>query len=202
MTIIRLSPSGPPITNSGGGPLEFGPGARLRLEEAVSTMGGSQAIPTDAPEFAVISPGGFTPAGDDPIVLTLNNPKEGLRYRANLALDISSNSTNTEGEIVLYLDTSVDGGTTWTNQAKNVHSTPININETADQHGFRPVQVWLPLTLGSDLGVDESVPSPSLKLRARAQQTIDAGMQVNSEPTATGVSGMNGTIHIELEECF
>src|SRR6187549_359038 len=66
MTAIRLSPSGPVIGNTEGGPLSFGPGARLRLSEANSVMGGSLALPT-VPD--VISPDGF---GDiDAIVLTL-----------------------------------------------------------------------------------------------------------------------------------
>ena len=60
---IRLSPSGP-IIGKGGSP---GPGARLRLTEATSTMGGTLDIPTVP---GVIGPGGFgTPAA---LVLTLD----------------------------------------------------------------------------------------------------------------------------------
>ena len=66
MTDIRLSPSGPII----GKATSPGPGARLRLTEATSVMGGSQAIPS-VPD--VISPDGF--AVPNPLVLTLDAPK-------------------------------------------------------------------------------------------------------------------------------
>ncbi len=190
---IRLSPSGPIIGKAN----SFGPGARLRLTEATSVMGGSQSIPT-VPD--VISPDGF---GDpDALVLTLDAPKQALHYRANLALDVINTETNPGGEVVLYLDVSIDGGTTFTNRAKNAH---LIDGKTTDAEA-RQMQVWLPLTLGSDLGISDVSPPASIKLRARANQTVgSSSLVVSSLATSHGgspVSGLNGTIHMELEECL
>jgi hypothetical protein len=190
---IRLSPSGPIIGKAGSG----GAGARLRLTEATSTMGGSQAIPT-TPD--VIGPDGFgAPAA---LVLTLDAPKEKLNYRATLSLDVVNTSTNEGGEVVLYLDVSLDGGLNYTNRAKNVHI----INSTVTDTEGRSMEVWLPLTLGSVLGISDATPPPSIKLRARANQVGGpATLFVNSPATSSGgsppVSGLNGSIHMELEEC-
>jgi len=192
-TPIRLSPSGPII----GKATSPGPGARLRLTEATSTMGGSQAIPT-TPD--VISPGGF--GSPSALVLTLDAPKETLQYRANLALDVTNGATGTGGEVVLYLDVSLDGGTTYTNRAKNAHV----INAGLGNVEGRQMQVWLPLTLGSALGVSDAVPPASIKLRARANQVVGTtDLAVSSLATSDGgtpVDGLNGTIHMELEECL
>jgi len=188
---IRLSPSGP-IIGKGTSP---GPGARLRLTEATSVMTGSLAIP---PMADVIGPDGFDAPAE--LVLTLDAPKEHLHYRANLSLDVVNTSTNEGGEVVLYLDVSVDGGSTYTNHAKNTHL----INTSPEQLEARPMQVWLPLTLGSALGVNDASHPPSIKLRARAQQVV-GGCNVNSAATSGGsmpVTDLNGTIHLELEECL
>jgi len=192
-TPIRLSPSGPII----GKATSPGPGARLRLTEATSTMGGSQAIPT-VPD--VISPGGF--GSPSALVLTLDAPKEIHQYRANLALDVTNSATGTGGEVVLYLDVSIDGGTTYTNRAKNAHVVNAGLGSVEG----RQMQVWLPLTLGSALGVSDATPTPSIKLRARANQVVGTtDLAVSSLATSDGgtpVDGLNGTIHMELEECL
>lgn len=199
--LIRQSPSGPVIANSGGGPLEFGPGARLRLTEGQVVMGGSQAIPA-SPD--VIGPDGF---GDpDATVLTLSAPKEALQYRAKLSLDVVNLVTNAPAEVVLYLDTSVDGGTVYTNRAKCVHVlSSINTGGVSGVVWERHIDVYLPLILGTSLGVDDSAPTANLKLRARANTPVGAA-NVSSLGTSGGggsaVTGCNGTIHIELEECF
>lgn len=195
-TQVRLSPSGPIIGKVHvPGP---GPGARIRLAEVTSTMGGSQAIPS-APD--VIGPDGFgAPAA---LILTLDAPKEALRYRATLALDVRNTATSPGGEVVLYLDVSIDGGTTYANRAKNVHS--VNSTHTEFPEA-RQMQVWLPLTLGSALGVSDATPPASIKLRARANQVVgSSAVEVDSHATSGGgspVSDLNGTIHMELEECL
>lgn len=194
---VRLSPSGPVLTNDSGGPFQPGTGARLRLVEASTVMGGSQAVPA---EPDVISPDGF---GDpDALVLTLLSPKEALNYRANLVLDVINTSTNATGEIVLYLDVSVDGGATYTNRAKNVHLVGADVVPAE----ARQVQLNLSMTSGASLGVDDSVPSPSIKLRARANAPLGTHLFVSSLGTSDGggsaVANLDGTIHMELEECF
>lgn len=190
---IRLSPSGPIIGKAN----SSGPGARLRLTEALSVMGGTQGIPT-IPD--VISPDGFNVG--NPLVLTLDAPKAALRYRAHLSLDVINLSTNVGGEVVLYLDVSVDGGTSYTNRAKNMHI----INSTFGAIEGRQMQLWLPLTPGSVLGVNDAPPTASIKLRARANQTVGSpSIAVSSSSTTNGaapVTELNGTIHMELEECL
>jgi len=192
---IRLSPSGP-IIGKATTPSP-GPGARIRLTEATSIMGGSQAIPT-VPD--VISPQGF--GGFPPLVLTLDNPKEALHYRANLSLDVVNTATSPGGEVLLFLDVSIDGGTTYTKQAANAHI----INSAPSNPEGRQMQVWLPLTLGSALGISDTSPPPSIKLRARASQISPPSLPaVSSLGTSDGdsrVIGLNGTIHMELEECL
>ncbi|MEI9939263.1 MAG: hypothetical protein WDO69_18740 [Pseudomonadota bacterium] len=136
-------------------------------------------------------------------MLTLDAPKEALSYRANLALDVRNTATSPGGEVVLYLDVSIDGGTTYTNRAKNVHA----INSTiTDQVEARQMQVWLPLVLGSALGISDATPPASIKLRARANQAVGSdAVQVISQAISGGVtpvSELNGTIHMELEECL
>ncbi len=205
MTRIRLAPSGPEIANGDGGFFDPGPGARLRLSEAISPMGGSAAIPTEDEETNIISALGFATPPNAPISVTLDNPSPGLRYRAKLTLDVANESTNILGRVVLYLDTSVDGGATWDEQAIGGHE--IGAAQTGSIAEPRQCEAWIPLTLGSDLGVVTSpAPSPSIMLRARAlnhggegapQLLVDA-----LEDFPGGPSGLQGSIHLELEECF
>lgn len=193
---VRLSPSGPVLANDDGGPFQPGAGARLRLAESTIVMGGSQAVPA---EPDVISPDGF---GDpDALVLTLASPKEALNYRASLVLDVINTSTNANGEVVLYLDVSTDGGSTYVNRAKNVHVVGADVA----QHFARQVQLNLSMLSGADLGVDDSTPTATIKLRARANAPVGTLLFVSSLPTSGGgspVSGLDGTIHMQLEECF
>lgn len=192
---IRLSPSGPII----GKATTPGPGARLRLTEATSPMGGSQSIPS-TPE--VVNSDGF--GGSTPVLLTLDAPKAALHYRANLALDVINASTSDGGEVVLYLEVSIDGGTTFTTRAKNAHV--INVTENESDVEARQMQVWLPQILGSDLGINDNAPPASIKLRARAQRVQGSDALLVSSEAASGggspVSDLNGSIHMELEECL
>ena len=191
-TPIRLSPSGPVIGKIG----TPGPGARIRLTEATSVMGGIQQIPS-VPD--VISPTGF--GSPTALVLTLDAPKEALRYRANLSLDVRNTTTGPGNEVVLYLDVSLDGGTTYTNLAKNSHV----INGSITGVVGRQMQVWFPLVLGSTLGIHDATPPASIKLRARANQVLTPDVEVNSVSSTGGVppvTDLNGTIHMELEECL
>ena len=196
---VRYSPSGAVISNSGGGPFTPGSGARLRLVEANSTMGGSLAVPVSP---TIISPAGFLDTSA--IVLTLDGPKAALKYRANLSLDVQNPTTIVEAQVVLYLDTSIDGGTTWVNQVKSMHV----VVGTSSTKFARNCGVFLPLTLGSVLGVvDSPTPTTNLKLRARAGMPLGTlgDLLVNAPATSSGgspITGLAGTIHMELEEAF
>ncbi len=195
---IRYAPSGAVISNNDGGGLKPGSGMRLRLVEAMTIMGGSLAVPAVA---AVVGPDGF--AVDTATVLTLDLPKDGLKYRAKLSLDLINTTTNVPAQVVLYLDTSLDGGTTWSNRARSMH---VVSPDSLTLQGARNCDIYLPLTLGGDLGIDDAVPTPSIKLRARANLPLGtAGDVVASSAAASGgtsVTSLNGTIHMELEECF
>jgi hypothetical protein len=173
-------------------------------------MTGTLAVP-ECP--AVISPNGF---GDsNAMTLTLDAPTANYRYRANLSLDIVSSATASGGVVVLYLDTSVDNGATFTNRAANSHQINTGIDSEHSGHPAegRQVQIWMPLTPGSHLGVDNTTPPPSILVRSRAQLISGNAGEVevfsNAEEAGDGhgdcseqVSGLNGTIHMELEECF
>lgn len=200
MTAIRLSPSGPVIGNTDGGPLSFGPGARLRLVEANSIMGGSLALPT-VPD--VISPAGFGDPGA--IVLTIPKPKAEYQYRATLALDIQNTATNAGGEAVLFLDLSIDGGTTYVNFVKNSHLVKSGVlGDASAQNLSRQCQIWLPLITGAGVGVVTDT-TPSIKLRARALAAVGNPILLVNSPASSGgivTTGLAGTIHMELEECF
>ena len=116
-------------------------------------------------------------------MLTLDAPKEVLQYRVNLALDVTNSATGTGGEVVLYLDVSIEGGMTYTNRAKNSHVTNAGFG-TAEG---RQMQVWLPLTPGSSLGVSDAAPPANIKLRARANQVVGTtDLAVSSLATSDG----------------
>jgi len=199
MSKVRLAPSGPPILNEAGGALEFGRGARLRLAEAVTPMTGDDSIPAEAD---LICPDGFGNA--DALTVTLTSPKASLNYRANLALDLANTSDTDEGEVVLFLEVSIDGGATYTTRAKNAHLiSPGGEAITV----ARQAQVWMPLVSGAALGINDAAPPASIKVRARAGLVVgvEGTVFVNSLATSGGgapVAGLNGTIHLELEECF
>lgn len=194
MTIdIRLSPSGPVIAT-------MAEGARLRLTETNGTMGGESVVIPTVPDL--ICPDGF--GETDAYTLQLGSPKEGLEYRAKLALDVNNFSTDSVGTVFLYLDTSVDGGVTWTNRVVNSHQ--VDFEASGTHTPARMIEIWMPLTLGTSLGVDEAVPTPNLRLRARAAANASLAMEVYAPASATlgagTVTGLAGTIHLELEECL
>lgn len=192
MTKLRLSPSGPVVA-------EFGVGFRLRMAELVSTMGGDVAVPITTP--GVLCDDGFTTAAN-PIIVTLPNPRDDVKYRALVALDLWNITTNVAGNVVLYIDTSHDGGTTWSlAKAHNGHKVQPQIGADLARDGTaREVTCRMVLIGGDSLGVVTGT-SPSLKMRARIVSSAAANISVDSLGTVAGVSGLDGTIRMELEEC-
>lgn len=199
---IRYSPSGAVIAT-------LASGARLRLTETAAVITGPGPgtinIPAAADASSVICTDGF--GGASAIVLTLANPLQANQYRAELELDVINTSTNVEGQVVLYLDTSVDGGTTWTNRAKVAHLIDAQNEAGATNSESRPMAINLVLTTGQQLGCVDGT-TTSLKLRARANLPVGtAGAVKVDSPAASGgggsaVTGLQGTFHAELEECL
>lgn len=194
---IRLAPSGPVVAT-------FGSGAILRLQDTTSLMTGSAAIPL-AP--GLICPDGF--GATDAIVLTIPTPNALLKYGAELELDVVNNSTSGAQEVVLYLDISIDGGTTYTNFAKNVHHMSV-VGQDPSAHtpigsNGRTCSVHLPQTLGSALGIDNAAPPASLKLRARASAPLGVPLPLVDSVSSSGgtpVTGCNGTIYMSVFEAL
>jgi hypothetical protein len=206
MTAIRLSPSGPFITNDDGGAFDPGPGARLRLVElqrtVVASGGGSLGVPTSTP--AVVNSSGFGgPEGAD-MILTLLAPKADLAYRAEIRLDLFNVSSSHNAVAILYLDTSVDAGATWTNRSKNAHVIQPQLGVGAEDNGqAREASLAMVYVAGDDLGIVTGTTN-SIKLRARASLSTGAlgDVTVSSVASDGEVSDLNGTVHMVLEECF
>ena len=129
-------------------------------------------------------------------MLTLAQPKAGLEYRATLALDVVNTSTNTEGQVELLIDASIDNGATYVNLYNNLHVlAAVHPSLTGIQEA-RSCQLWMPLTVGGAFGVTDS--TANLKIRARVK-SLGGVLAVSS---LTGSTGNTGSIHMELEECF
>lgn len=192
---IRLSPSGPVIANPGGGPFAPGPGARLRLTQSQTTIGGTNVIPT-APAVVgnAIGAGGFS-AG-------LTNPQLALSYAAAIELEVANPSTNVVGEAQLYLETSVDGGSIWTEQASNTHL--CNSTEVAPGVSLaRLVRLQLRLTTGAALGVTSNPPTALLLVRAKVGASSGGGILIaQSSITPGGDLKSVGSVNLSLEEVF
>lgn len=194
---IRISPSGPVVENSSGGPFEPGTGAMLRLSEGTTTIGGSLRILTTAQTIGTQLGGGTV------LVATLDAPNPALRYRATVLLDVQNTSTNSSAEVQLFLDTSIDGGTTWVEEVANAHS--IGQAGGAALLGPETKQIRLDMTLrlGSALGSDMTTVSPSLKVRARVAQAADTTLCVVSSLATSGEeTGLTGSVLLQLSEHF
>ncbi len=199
MTIqkIRIAPSGPFVLNDDGATLGFGPGAQLRLTEGGSTIGGTLVIPTTPTEL------GTTLGGTDQR-MSLALPKTGLSYRAEVSLDILNPTTNVAGEVQLYLDTSVDAGVSWDEQASGTFlCNPSGNIAPSAQDTARPIRLNLLLSSGAVLGVTSAPASASILVRARVGASSGGGtVRVQSPVTPGGDEHSVGTFHIELSEHF
>jgi hypothetical protein len=178
---LRLSPSGPVVGSISGG-------FRLRYSDIQSSMSGSLAIPTSKGVVCADGQG-----GTNPITRSFAAPQPDNKYRANLRMDVLNPSTSIACQVTLFLETSVNG-TDWTVQSKNAHVIPTSL--TSD--GARQISVALPLIKGSDIGVLAT--TANLYLRASYQLSVGTGALVSSPTTSGSVTGLNGTIYMELEE--
>lgn len=192
---VRLSPSGPNLTNASGGAFNPGPGARLRLVEGSTTIAAGTAgiIPT---ALAVVGP---VIGSGAPLLLVLNAPSPSLKYRATVLCDVINPSTNVLGEVQLYLETSVDN-VTFTEFCSNTHI--VNSSEVAPAVPLsRQIRLDLQLVAGSVLGVTSA--TPNLFVRAKVSATSGGGIVlVSSLPTPGGDTKSVGTVLLQFEECF
>jgi hypothetical protein len=183
---LRLSPSGPVIG-------EVGNGFRLRFGDHQATMTGSLAVPTAK---SPVCADGFGGAG--PIVMAFPAPKAEHMYRAEFRLDLLNTTTSHTDQVVLFIETSIDGGA-WTVRSKNAHVVnSAGVANSVPQ--ARECSVSLPLTLGADLGVLPD--STEIEFRVSAQLTsgTETDVEVSTLATSGSVSGLNGTLYYQIEE--
>lgn len=196
---IRVSPSGPFIENSSNAPLEFGPGAMLRLVEAQGIVAGTIAVSSVPLEIA-------SSLGGTDFRLALTAPNPGKAYRATIACDVRNTTTSTAATVELYLQSSVDNGATWTTQASNEHT--INaVGIAASSVQARHIRLDLTLTDGGNISVTSSPQTAGIIFRALIG-TASGGpadtVRVDSNTTpAPGVPGTSvGTVYFGLSEHF
>lgn len=179
MSVIRLSPSGPAITNEEGGMAEPGPGFQLRLSEAA----GSTAMAALTTAYAAV-----TDIDGDPFEVELLSPTADHRYKANFHCDVDQ-ITGAEVTVSLRLIAAYDGVTFDKVLAENTHTLPSNVERT--------VAIDVPITLGGELGATTPAPipaaTPSIKIRAFAKTSVNATAQIQN-------GGQSGTIWLSLAE--
>lgn len=194
---IRLSPSGPVVENSSGGPFEPGDGAMLRLSEGMTTIGGSLRILTTAQTIGTQLGGGTV------LVATLANPKTNLRYRATVLLDVENTTTNSSADVQIFIDTSIDGGTTWVEEVANAHYVGAGSGVDGTIRTPRQVRCDMTLRLGSALLSTMTATSPSLKVRARIGQAADVPLCLVDSRLLSGTEdALVGTALLQLSEHF
>lgn len=191
---IRLSPSGPVVENSNGGPFEPGTGAMLRLAEGYTTIGGSLQMSSVPNTIGTVLGGGTV------LIQSLANPNPDLYYRATVFLDVLNTSTNQSAHVVLFIDTSADGST-WTEQAGNMHVVGAGSGIDGGLAGPRQVRLDMTLKLGSTIAeLDGANP---LRVRARiGLVTAVDGALVSSEASDGSFDDLVGTAYLSLSEHF
>lgn len=177
--IIRLSPSGPPITNDEGGLAEPGPGLQLRLSETNCSTG--MAALTDAYQTVVDLAG-------DPVEVSLDLPDPNKRYKVNFHCDVDQ-VTGAESTVQLKLIAAYDGSTFSHQLGENTHMVQSNVE--------RSVAIDVAMVLGSELGFPVLAPlpaaSPSIKVRVQAKAGVTGTVQIPS-------GGSSGNIWLSLAE--
>lgn len=193
---LRYSPSGGIVQNEEGGGLAPGPGMMLRLAEGYTLIGGSLAITQTPQTLGTVLNGGTV------LVETLPEPSPDLRYRASLTIDVGNSSTSTPADVVLFIDTSVDGSN-WVNQVSNTHG--VGAGSGVDGSEFTGMHCRLDMTmrLGGDLAGGMPAGAPSLRVRGRIAQVGEVvGAEVDSRGSSAGYDDFVGTCLLQLSEHF
>jgi hypothetical protein len=177
--VIRLSPSGPPITNEGGGQAEPGPGFQLRLSEAAGST--AMAALTDAYQNVLNIAG-------DPYEVELTAPDPAKRYKVNFHCDVDQ-VTSADSAVQFRLMAAYDGSTFDKQLGENTHQL------LADSE--RRAGIDVAMILGSSLGFPLLAPlpaaAPSIKVRVQAKATATGTVQIPN-------GGSSGSIWLSLAE--
>lgn len=183
MTVIRLSPSGPPIQNDEGGPANpVGPGFPVRLAEVTSSL-----------DVAGLPTGTFNPIQNTTpatIVAALSKPAPNKRYKVNCSFELSNNSDG-DSIATIRVEASYDEQANWNVLSSHSHTIrgfagPPVSNQT------RLVTANVPMTLGSLL--DTPIPANAPEIAVRITAGVDGGV------VATTTGGTNGTFWLSLAE--
>lgn len=183
---VRLSPSGPNIVNSDGGPFDPGHGARIRLVEASTTITGTITIPTTPTELG-------NPMGGTAYRLLLDAPDPGHYFRVTTLVDVLNPTTNANAAVELYVDLSTDGAS-WTEYASNSHLIGFS--------GARQIRCDMKLKLGSAVGVQAG--QANMYVRTRIGASSGGGVvlvESSATPGDTAILSV-GSALMQLEECF
>jgi len=181
------------ITNPEGGELAPGAGMMLRLSEGYTQVGGTALI-TQTPQTL-----GTVLGGGTVLVETLPAPSPNLRYRVSLAVDVTNTDTATAADVVLFLDTSVDG-VNWIEQVNNARGVGATVGTDGNDMHCR---LDMTLRLGSDLIGGMPASAPSLRARGRIAQVGEvAGVIVDSRGSSGPYNDFVGTCLLQLSEHF
>lgn len=195
---LRYATSGGLIQNAEGGDFAPGAGALMRLAEGYMVVGGTLQITTTPQTLGTLLDAGTV------LIQTLDEPAENLRYRASLSVDVVNDNTTTSAEVVLFIDTSVDGGTTWTNQVNNSHFLGAGSGSAGSAENGMHCRLDMTMRLGSALsggGVPDG--SPSIKVRGRiALVGAVTGAEVDSRGASASYNAFVGTCLLQLSEHF
>lgn len=191
MVNVRVSPSGPDLENSGGAPFDPGVGARLRLAEAVSTIGSTTNVITTVAQVIGVVLAATPGAPQQPMSASLALPNVEKRYRAELECDVMSTLTNANITVTLTMQTSPDG-VTWTDRVFNEHLLNFNTPGTG---GARTIKLVDTSRVGTQFGVNLN--DAQLAVRGTIKAS-GAGGICGTDAVETGV----GSAHILLEEMF
>ncbi len=182
---VRLSPSGPVISNVNGGPLAPGPGAQLRLVEATTTCAGSLAIPTVPTQIANV-------LGGTNFSVSLAAPNATLEYRATVLCDVFNPTTNALAEVQLYIDMSTDNAT-WREVANNGHLVGFS--------DARQIRLDATLKGGANYGILANDARVYVRARIGAS-SVAGGVSISSLATSGDATNNQGSVLLQLSECF
>jgi hypothetical protein len=194
--LLRYSPSGGIVQNAEGAPLAPGAGMMLRLAEGYTAIGGTLQITTTPQTLGTVLGGGTV------LVETLADPSPDLRYRASLSIDVMNNSTSTGADVVLFIDSSVDG-VNWVEQVNNAHAVGAGSGPDGDEYTGKHCRLDMTMRLGSALGGGMAAGAPSLRVRGRIAVVAEVtGAEVDSRGSTGPYDDFVGTCLLQLSEHF